>query len=434
MDDEPEGSAGSEPRSRAGSQDGKGSSSEEDGGGSIGSSEAGSGADSGESTPTAAAAAPPPPAAVRYVPDSARGTLRLLQGTKEPHLLKLVWSAERSRSAPADAAAGGSKQEGQQQQPLDMFGSAAATGSGGSGSSVARAPHLAHMPAATAAASAARGPIVREDCELWEAAAEFDWELSLPTTEGGSEGGGRTAGSSSSSRSSSDAGIPAGTFEARQLPSGAQLLMVTASGAGSRSSGGSSLRSRTPKPAAAFWLQQHLGPDSLQVPAYGTAPSSAAPAEAAAAAAADAAVSSGAPPETAAPQQAEEQHVTGEAATCPAAVLAAALQRLLGQPPAVDLRCLRKDVKAGAIQVCFVICACCIWLQCPPQAAQQACAPLLGPPCALRTGRSRFGLMQRCRPTSPACLSSTLRRSLPSQWARCRPSLCGTLWAPAPPS
>lgn len=325
LDDEPDGSPSSQD-GQSTSEDG-GSSGSEDG------SDAGSGNDSSSSDTPGAPAAP----AVRYVPDSARGTLRLLQGTKEPHLLKLVWSADRARHAPADAAAS-SSQEAQQPQPLDMFGSAGSSGPGSSGTSSARPAHLAHMPAATAAASAARGPIQREGCELWETAAEFDWELPLPTPEGGSRG---TGGSITS---------PPAAFEARQLPNGAQLLMATASIASSRSSGSSSsrVRAKEPKPAAAFWLQQHLGPDSLQVPAYGTASSGMPSGEAASAAAAD---PSGAQPQPAQQPQVEEQQEAGEEAAGPAGLLAAALQRMLQQPPAVDLRRLRKDVKSGAIQV-----------------------------------------------------------------------------------
>jgi hypothetical protein len=334
LDDEPEGSPSSH-----GGQAG----SSKDGDSSIG-SDAGSDAGGSGGAPAAAAAAP---AAVRYVPDSARGTLRLLQGTKEPHLFRLVWSAERShsRSAPADAAPSATQEATPQQpQPLDMFSSAAGSGSGSSSASSARGAHLAYMPAATAAASAARGPIVREGCELWEAAAEFDWELSLPTAQSGGSTGASTG---ISAGTSSTSGILPGAFEARQLPNGAQLLMVTAN---SHSSGSTFSRAslQGPKPAAAFWLQQHLGPDSLQVPAYGTAAPSSVPSGEEVAG--DAAAPSDAQTELAQPPQAEEEEA-GEAATRSAALLASALQRMLQQPPAVDLRRLRKDVKSGAIQV-----------------------------------------------------------------------------------
>ncbi len=316
-------------------------SSSEDGSSSSG-SDAGSNAGSSSDAEAAAAAAPPP--AVRYVPDSTRGTLRLLQGTKEPHLLKLVWQADRGDRAAADLAAG-SSQDAAQQRPLDMFGSAGGSAPGSSGASSARAAHLAYMPAATAAASAARGPILREGCELWEAAAEFDWELTLPTAQSGSTG---TTGSTSSASGST--ANPAATFEARQLPNGAQLLMVAGGSASSQPGGSGGLaRLHNSKPAAAFWLQQGLGPDSLQLPAYGTAPSSTPSSEAAAAE--DAAAPSGTQPEPAQPAQAEGQQAAGEAATGPAALLASALQRLVAQPPVVDLRRLRKDVKSGAIQV-----------------------------------------------------------------------------------
>lgn len=395
LDDEPEGSPSSQD-GQSGSEDG-GSSGSEDG------RDAGSGNDASSSDTPGAPAAP----AVRYVPDSARGTLRLLQGTKEPHLLKLVWSADRARRTPADAASSGSQEVQQPQQPLDMFGSAGSSGPGSSGTSSARAAHLAHMPAATAAASAARGPILREGCELWETAAEFDWELPLPTPEGGSRGtGGSIAG-------------PPATFEARQLPNGAQLLMATASSGSSRSSGSSStrVRAKEPKPAAAFWLQQHLGPDSLQVPAYGSASSGTPSGEAAAVAATD---PRGTQPQPAQQPQAEEQQETGEEAAGPAGLLATALQRMLQQPPAVDLRRLRKDVKSGAIQVRA---GCCCAVQ-----EKNGCVHGWLDTRQMLSIQSQASSIICCR--HPASRS---RRSPPSLWARCLPSLCGILWVHAPP-
>ena len=311
-------------------------------------------------TAAAAAAAQAGPAPVQYRTDSARGTLRLLQAIKEPHLFKLVWHAD--RAPPADAAAGpaapaGSAGNPQQQQlresePFDMFGSAAASStpaSSSSSASSASAALLGYMPTATAAASAARGPLLQEGCELWEGAAEHDWELALPTE-----------------ATTSDAAVdelaatqlPA-SVEPRQLPNGAQLLMVTPAGGGRRRGG------RYQPAPAAFWLQQRLGADSLQLPAYAmvepAAPGAAAPAAPAAAPAPEQAAASSqegvderqGAAELAAEQPLAEQQLAEQPAEeqGAAALLAAALLRMLRHPPGVDLRRLRKDVKSGAIQV-----------------------------------------------------------------------------------
>lgn len=435
LDDDPEGSGGGGSSSHDGSS---GSSSSSHDGSSDGSvaSEAPDGSGSGGPASEAGTAAAPAP--VRYLPDSARGTLRLLQGTKEPHLLKLVWWAERGSAASAGAAAAGPlRQQGQQgrqeEQPLNMFAPASSgpgSGSGGGGTSASRAALLGYMPAAAVEASAARGPIVREGCELWEAAAEFDWELLLPTPEGAS--------SSVDSRSGGSGSAPA-AIEARQLPNGAQLVLVTATGGGSRSSSGSSLwRSggQGAKPAAAFWLQQRLESDSLQLPAYGTAAGGGrAPAAEGEVAAGETATPQAAQPEAQPPQ---EQQGVAEAAAGPAALLAGALQRLLRQPPAVDLRRLRKDVKSGDIQVSWAarLPAACACAHCPCFLRVAArSAAWQGAACA---GSAASRSSTRTRPIpQPGLLwlpCPRPRRSRPSRWARCPPSLCGTLWAPAPPS
>lgn len=264
-------------------------------------------------------------AAVQYRPDARRGTLRLLQAPKEPELLKLVWSPDPEAAPGVPAPAG-------QQQPLDMFGEGAAAGGG---SSAAHAALLGYMPASAVAASAARGPLVHEGCELWETAAEWDWELPLPTQPAAAVGGVAAA-------LAGAATAPPAAVEARQLPNGAQVVLVTPAARQGRH--------RPPRPAAAFWLQQGLGPTSLQLPAYGTASSSpAAPPPPPPAADAPSAP----PPASACPEQRQDEEAAEQAqqAGCAAEKLAGALLSLLRGPPAVDLRRLRRDVKSGAIQV-----------------------------------------------------------------------------------
>lgn len=323
------------------------------------------------------AAAPAVP--LRYRPDPRRGTLRLLQGTKEPHLLKLVWRAEPSGAA-AEQPAG----QPTEQQPLDMFGGAAPSGGAGGGGSTApssrHAELLSYMPASAVTASAARGPLLREGCELWEAAAEFEWELPLPTAEQEEEVGasGRamterdgSGGAPARRGGAEDVELPA-AVEARQLQNGAQVLLISpAPGSNPRGPLRRSGRRRPPA-TAAFWLQQRLGPESLQLPVYGTASSSLpavatgpnAPAgELAAAATSGIVTVAGEPGPELAPDgelaeaqaataQQEQQGNGGEAA-----LLASALLGMLQQPPRVDLRRLRRDVKSGAIQVRQAACA-----------------------------------------------------------------------------
>ncbi|KAL4858889.1 hypothetical protein ACK3TF_001264 [Chlorella vulgaris] len=283
--------------------------------------------------PAAAAAAPAP---VRYVPDERRGTLRLLQATKEPELLKLVWSADRGAEGDAQAP------------PLYMFGEGGASSSG----SASHAALLSFMPAATVAASAARGPLVVEGCELWEAAAEWEWEMALPAAAGSSSGG-DIAAAAAAARSADESTAPPACFQARQLPNGAQVLLVAPTA--------KLRRRRRPATAAAFWLQQQVAAGSLQPPAYATGsgttevlgspiPAAVGSLHEAAGSTVDeppqqqqeAAALDGSGEQTAAPQQ----HQRGSAA-----LLAEALASLLRDPPAVDLRRLRRDVKAGIIQV-----------------------------------------------------------------------------------
>lgn len=362
----------------------------------------GSGAGAGECTAVAAeaAAAPAaPPAPIRYRPDTAHGTLRLLQATKEPHLLKLVWSASAEGAAAGSAGSMSSGQQGPQAQPLDMFGSSTAPGSSSSSGSSLHAELLSFMPSSAVTASAARGPLVVEGCELWEAAAEFDWELLLPTPDSEE----RLAPAAAAATSAAVAGLPGSSsssgsaeelpakVQARQLPSGAQVVLVTpisssrGSGTGTGSSSGARLarqrgQQRAPV-AAAFWLQQRIEPSSLELPAYGTAspssggrssagssgsggslplPEPAAPAsDSAAAAAVEAGPCLGsakgqqdeAEKIQHAQQQPQQQGQVEPKPQGPAALLAAALLRTLQQPPRVDLRRLRRDVKTGVIQV-----------------------------------------------------------------------------------
>jgi hypothetical protein len=271
-----------------------------------------------------------------FSPDPRRGTLRLLQATKEPEQLKLVWSAER------ETAAGGG---GGEAAPLDLFaGGDGPAGGGGSvpgpissvpGPSASRSALLSYMPAAAVAAAAARGPLLHEGAELWEAAAEWEWELNLSTQ--AAAGGGDSGGAA-----------PA-EVEARQAANGGQLLLVAPRGRGRR---------RPPAPPAVFWLQQRLCGDDLQPPAYAMlADVSSAPASPpAGSSAADespqpqpqpqAQPLQAAPLDQAAPALDQEASGGGDAAR-----LAAALLRTLRSPPAVDVRRLRRDVKAGTIQV-----------------------------------------------------------------------------------
>lgn len=385
--------------------------------------------------------AAPPAAPVRYSPDPRRGTLRLLQGTKEPHLLRLVWRAEPGPSAALGSGAAGAAEQPAGPPPLDMFGGAASSvGGGAMGPPSSRhAELLSYMPASVVAASAARGPLLREGCELWEAAAEFEWELPLPTAERDDEAGGSrlAAADGGGEGGAADGELPA-AVEARQLPSGAQLLLVTSA----RSSSSAKLRRRRARQrlptTAAFWLQQQLAPDSLQLPVYGTA-SSSLPAAAAAppqpemepsvaaegspaghddereqrqqsqAPAGDPAQPQAQP--QAVPAQQQEQQDGGAAS-----LLAAALLGMLRQPPRVDLRRLRRDVKSGAIQV---RCAARLHMLLAPRTPVAACSSLssgllfflrkripstaLGPP-ALRACRA-LGAPLTCV-SSPACLLS----------------------------
>ncbi|KAL4428393.1 hypothetical protein ABPG75_002482 [Micractinium tetrahymenae] len=331
----------------------------------------------GESSEAAPAAVP-----LRYRPDPQRGTLRLLQGTKEPNLLRLVWSAEPQASAGNGSSGGGGGGGGQQpaEAPFDMFGSAPSATSGGRPSS-RHAELLSYMSASTVAASAARGPLLREGCELWEAAAEFDWELPLPTAEqedggalsrratadGGSDG-------SAAARSCSVAGgeLPA-AVEARQLPNGAQVLMVTPARGTAPGRLSRQAERRRPPATTAFWLQQRLGPDSLQLPAYGTdssrSPAAVAAPEGPASEPADSAEGDAPglgieqePQQQQQPQAPGGEHAQPQQPQQPlaehreqeggeAALLEAALLGVLRRPPRVDLRRLRRDVKSGAIQV-----------------------------------------------------------------------------------
>ena len=303
----------------------------------------------GGSSSTAAAPAPAP---VRYRADSARGVLRLLQGTKEPHLLKLVWSPD--RPAPAAAAAGSdSRQQHQQQQVLDMFGGGSSAAGSSGGASARHAELLSYMPASTVAASAARGPIIREGCELWETASEWAWELSLPTPEPAAgkqpaASGSSSGGSSSNEGSEVEAPVLPACLEARELPNGAQVLVVTpTSGPGQR---------RRQARAAAFWLQQRLQADSLAPPAYCSRAA-----------------------EQPAGSASQEQPEAAEASEGGAPRLAAALLRHLRAPPAVDIRQLRKDVKEGAVQVrarCRRCMLCCC--RAAPRAAAALCHVVQG--------------------------------------------------------
>lgn len=333
-------------------------------------SRASSAAGSAATAATAATALPAVP--VTYRADSRRGTLRLLQGTKEAHMLKLVWSPE-----PAE---GDREQRTQQQQAhgFDMF--SGADGGSGSGSGRVSAAHselLTYMPASAVAASAARGPLLREGCELWEAAAEFECDLWLRTAEHVGEqqqsnaDAAADAAAGSSSSSSGAAGEQLAAVWAWQLENGAQVLLVEP--ARERGSPLPRLVHPQRRPAAAFWLQQHVSPDTLQLPAYGTLGSKATSETAAAPGLAEAAIA--AAEEPAAPSSSTSpvlaagatvcavasepgsqwefaaQHEEGGQAQVPAALLAAALQRSMQQPPRVDLRRLRRDVKSGAIQV-----------------------------------------------------------------------------------
>ncbi|KAI3428537.1 hypothetical protein D9Q98_007360 [Chlorella vulgaris] len=299
------------------------------------------GSDSSEAQPPqqpAAAAVAAAPAPVRYAPDERRGTLRLLQATKEPELLKLVWSADRGAEGDAQAP------------PLDMFGEGGASSS--ASGSASHAALLSFMPAATVAASAARGPLVVEGCELWEAAAEWEWEMALPAAAGGS-GGGDIAAAAAAARSADASTAPLACFQARQLPNGAQVLLVAPTA--------KLQRRRRPATAAAFWLQQQVAAGSLQPPAYatgsGTTEVLGSPIPAAVGSLHEAAGSTVDEPP---PQQQEAAALDGfgEQTAAPlqhqrgsAALLAEALANLMRDPPAVDLRRLRRDVKAGIIQV-----------------------------------------------------------------------------------
>lgn len=319
------------------------------------------GSDSSEAQPPqqpAAAAVAAAPAPVRYAPDERRGTLRLLQATKEPELLKLVWSADRGAEGDAQAP------------PLDMFGEGGASSS--ASGSASHAALLSYMPAATVAASAARGPLVVEGCELWEAAAEWEWEMALPAA-AGSSGGGDIAAAAAAARSADASTAPLACFQARQLPNGAQVLLVAPTA--------KLQRRRRPATAAAFWLQQQVAAGSLQPPAYatgsGTTEVLGSPIPAAVGSLHEAAGSTvdEPPPQQ---QEAAALDVFGEQTAAPqqhqrgsAALLAEALANLMRDPPAVDLRRLRRDVKAGIIQVpCLASPAVC--LRCLPHGSPAA--------------------------------------------------------------
>lgn len=334
-------------------------------------------AQSGSDSDGATVAAGAPPRPVRYRPDGTRGTLRLLQSLKDTHLLKLVWSPSQRESSPAAASgAGGQQQAQQQEQQLDMFGTAGS--SRGSGAASARhADLLGYMPASAVAASAARGPILQEGCELWESAATFEWELPLPTPEradvaAGTAGaavgaaaataaaaavaavdgdkpgpGSASSGSASEAQQAAAEALPA-AVAARQLPNGAQLVLVTPAPTrhgGSSARVGRRQRSSAAAPAAAaFWLQQRLQADSLAPPTYCTATVASSSQE-------PAAKEQQQPEETEQKEEAEEEVRHWEEVEGDAARLAAVLLGHLRAPLTVDLRRLRKDVKSGAVQV-----------------------------------------------------------------------------------
>jgi hypothetical protein len=322
----------------------------------------------GSSSAAAGSSRPPadhtPAAPLRFVPDPRRGTLRLLQATKEPEQLRLVWSPE---SAPAAQPAATS--QASDNEPLDMFGdlaavTGAASGSGSSrgagGSNSARSTRSAHhsallsfMPASAVAESAARGPLLCEGCELWEAAAEWEIELPLsfatPSSADSSADGSRSSSSSSTSDDGSQPPSPSSApaaVEARRLPGGAQVLVVTPAQPQGR-------RVRRLQPAAAaFWLlATDLAPESLQPPAYATLRVHQGTKEAGEGTAGQPPVSTPAAEATGGEAAAAEETCASQPKGSAAEQLAAAMSSLLHRPPQVDLRRLRHDVKSGAIQV-----------------------------------------------------------------------------------
>lgn len=273
--------------------------------------------------------------AVQLVPDPRRGTLRLLQATKEPERLKLVWSPlelevpagrQQQQQQPGPGPAG----EQGQQPPFNMFAAAApdsqqvSTAGSWQAGAIALTGLLGTLsgdgPATAAAAAGPTKPIQHRGTEFWEPGSKFELELEPLRAEGE---------------------VNLRSISARALPNGAQLLLVSAAPGqwrgggvgGGRSSGGRG------GGCTAFWLQQAWADGCVLVP-----PEPAAEAEEG--------VSDG--------NGSEQQGEEGQPAVGPAAgsssraavAAAAALAELMVSPPAVDVRQLRCDIKDGTLQVC----------------------------------------------------------------------------------
>ncbi|GAB4814514.1 hypothetical protein N2152v2_001560 [Parachlorella kessleri] len=310
------------------------------------------------------------PRPVRLVPDVRRGTLRLLQAVKETDLFKLVWQpdepswspqASSGNSGPALASGAGATPLAAEVQPFDMFSIPGAASSLGDGAAVPQAP-LAAPQAATP-----DQPLTHQGIEYWEGGVSWELELLLRAGEARGAPDLATAGAAPAG-----AGAP---VSGRELPNGAQVLLVKPSACGASASGcgggasdngalGRSWEAGSQAAACvgrhhgghhAFWLQQGWDPAQCLSPAAAPAeagivvPSLAGHAEGAVVAASPAAAPR--PLACAGQPVAARSTTAGQGAPAAAVAAAAAMAGLLAAPPAVDVRQLRRDVKDGSIRV-----------------------------------------------------------------------------------